>query len=76
MNTMHKVLQSDDQGSVRLELSVGARRAPVEVVVTWQELLDDRRWPEGWVEETAGSISDDTFVRPEQGAFEARQTIE
>ena len=75
MNTIHKVIQSDDQGSVRLDLSVGARRRPVEVVVTWQELQDTQQWPEGWLEATAGSILDVTFIRHEQGTHEVRQSF-
>jgi hypothetical protein len=67
MNTLHRVLQSDDEGAVRLELSVSSRRSPVEVVVTWQELQERGPWPEGWLERTFGSIDDDTFERPEQG---------
>ena len=76
MNTFHKIIQSDDQGAVRLELSVGAKRRPVEVVVTWQELQDRQEWPEGWLAATAGSIGDSTFIRQDQGTLEARQSFE
>jgi hypothetical protein len=30
-------------------------------------------WPSGWVEATAGSIADPTFVRQPQGEFEERE---
>ena len=73
MNTLHKVLHSDEHGAVLLELSVGSRRSTVEVVVTWQELQDVQSWPDGWIEDTFGSILDDSFVRPAQGEFELRQ---
>jgi hypothetical protein len=76
MNTLHRVLHSDDQGAVRLELTVGARHSVVEVVVTWQELQQRGSWPQGWLDSTCGSIVDDSFVRPEQVGFEARQTFE
>jgi len=75
MNTLHKVIQSDDHGAVRLELTVGAKHRPVEVVVTWQELQDMEQWPEGWHEATAGSIQDATFIRQDQGTLEVRQSF-
>ena len=76
VNTLHKIIESDDEGSVRLELSVGLRRAPVEVVVTWRELRDSGAWPEGWLESTFGSIDDDSFELPQQGTFEIREQFE
>src|SRR5690606_5940510 len=33
-------------------------------------------WPSGWVEATAGSIADPTFVRQPQGEFEEREKLE
>lgn len=33
-------------------------------------------WPAGYFESTAGSITDPTFVRPPQGAPEARLPLE
>jgi hypothetical protein len=37
---------------------------------------EDNGWPEDFFEQTAGSISDPTFVRPPQGQPETRLPIE
>lgn len=75
MNTVRKIIQSDDAGAVHVELAVGGRPRPVEVVVIWQEVPAATSWPEGWFEETAGAIQDDSFVRGEQGALEERSAL-
>jgi hypothetical protein len=72
MNTVRKIIQSDDEGTLHVDLLVGARRTAVEVVITWQEITNAQEWPVDWFEETVGSISDDTFCRPPQGTFESR----
>lgn len=75
MNTVRKIVQSDDDGAVHVELSVGGRPRPVEVVVIWQEMPAATSWPERWFEETAGAIQDESFVRGEQGALQERSDL-
>jgi hypothetical protein len=43
------------------------------------ELEDESQaseWPPGWIEATAGSIADPTFVRHPQGDYEERENLE
>jgi hypothetical protein len=76
MNTIRKVIQSDDEGTLHVDLPVGAKRISVEMVITWQELSRRTIWPENWFEKTAGSISDNTFFRSAQGSLEPRVDFE
>jgi hypothetical protein len=53
----------------------------VEFLIAKQQRNQERSvenddWPEGFFEQTAGSITDPTFVRPPQGAPEARLPLE
>jgi hypothetical protein len=49
----------------------------VEVVVVWHDLGQSvAEWPEGWFDRTAASIDDPTFIRPPQGEYEARESLE
>ena len=53
----------------------------VEFLIAKQRRNQERsvetdNWPEGFFEQTAGSITDPTFVRPPQGAPEARLPLE
>ena len=76
MNTVRKIIRSDDEGTLHVDLPFGARSTAVEVVITWQEITHAEDWPTNWFEETAGCIADETFVRPEQGSFESRNGFE
>jgi hypothetical protein len=77
MNTVRKILESDDTGTVHLEVLGATPRRKVEIVVTWQELeATPQGWPEDWIDSTCGSIDDPTFVRPVQGEFERREPLE
>ncbi len=77
MNTVRKILQSDETATVRLELPVSSPQRPFEVLVVWQEVEDGlAEWPQGWIESTEGSIDDPTFVRQPQGEFEHRERLE
>jgi hypothetical protein len=43
----------------------------------WNDLGESMtEWPAGWFEETAGSIDDPSFQRPEQLPLETRGDIE
>lgn len=61
-------------GVLNLSIPLGRSEANQEVVVTVQPVASPRD-PQTWrrsVEETAGTIQDPTFVRHDQGDFEAR----
>jgi hypothetical protein len=77
MNTVRKILQSDDTATVTVEVPVSSPRRQFEVVVVWQEVEEGpSEWPEGWLEATDGTIDDPTFVRPPQGELEHREHLE
>ena len=77
MNTVRKIVESDETGTARVDVAVNGPRRKVEVVVVWHDLDDPPRdWPEGWFEETTASIKDPTFVRPDQGDYEPRESLE
>ena len=80
MKTLRKTIQSDATGTVRIDVPVSASLRQFDVVVVWQETEGQdaslpRQWPEGWLEATAGSIDDPSFVRPAQGEFEVREEL-
>jgi hypothetical protein len=80
MKTIRKVIQSDANGTVRIDVPVSGALRQFEVVVVWQEVetrdeAPERSWPKGWFEATAGSIDDPTFVRHPQGDLEDRDEL-
>lgn len=76
MNTVRKIVESDDSGTARVEVNVAAPRRQVEVIVVWHELAQSMaEWPAGWFEHTAASIDDPTFARPLQGEYETRESL-
>lgn len=81
MNTVRKIYESDDEGTVRVQLtSVGPHRR-VEVIIVWQEvderpvLLDPQAKKRQELEALAGALADDPIERPEQGVFERREPV-
>jgi hypothetical protein len=82
MNTVRMLSQSDDTGTVHVDVPIGAPHRRVEVVVVWQEVdaaraareAQDRKRAE--LEALAGALADDPMVRPEQPPLEARPPIE
>ncbi len=77
MNTVQKIVESDENSTVRVDVPVNGPHRKVEVVVVWHDLDESPRdWPEGWFEETTASIEDPTFVRPDQGDHEPRESLE
>jgi hypothetical protein len=77
MNTVRKIVQSDETGTAHIEVPVAGPRRQVEVVVVWNDLGESMtEWPAGWFEETTGSIDDPSFRRPEQLPVEVREELE
>jgi len=52
-------------GVLHLSIPLGTPDLEYEVMVNLQPRLPDD-WPPGYFEETAGGITDETFVRPPQ----------
>lgn len=80
MNTLRKICESDEMGTVHVDLSVGVSGRRVEVVLVWQDAAEAvppeaRGWPAGWFEATTGAIDDPSFVRPDQGRHEHRDGL-
>ena len=79
MNTVRKLYESDDQGTVHVDVPVGAPHRRVEIVVVWQEIDSGRQAREqkrAELEALAGALADDPIVRPEQPALETRLPIQ
>jgi len=82
MNTVRKLYESDENGTVHLDLSIGSPRRRVEVVVVWQEVEETRAAREAKerkraeLEALAGALADDPIVRPEQPVLEERLPVE
>jgi hypothetical protein len=82
MNTVRKLYESDDQGTVHVDVPVGAPHRRVEVVLVWQEVNDTvpaeqaRQQKRAELEALAGALADDPIVRPEQPALETRLPIQ
>jgi hypothetical protein len=82
MNTVRELYESDEQGTVRIDLAVGVARRRVEVVLVWQEIDAAQTPPEtlekkrAELEALAGALSDDPIVRPVQPLVDTRVPIE
>ena len=74
MNTVRNVYESDETGTIHVDVPVGAPGRRVEVVVSWEDAAE--AWPAGWFESTFGSIKDPTFARHSQGQYEVREDLE
>ena len=77
MKKMRIDTSTDDSGTVRVQIPGRPSRCQVSVTVEWNESLAEeaRQWPPGWIEATAGSITDPSFVRHPQGAYERREGL-
>lgn len=88
MKTIRKLVQSDSNATVRIDVPVSHSLRQFEVVVVWQEVAPDSpsratqlpaewpgEWPEGWLDATAGSIEDPSFARQPQGIPEERESL-
>jgi len=45
------------------------------VTIEWDGPAQASQWPPGWIDATAGSITDPTFVRHAQGSYEQREKL-
>jgi hypothetical protein len=69
-----------EDGVLHLQVPVGVKNATLEVVVVFQtttpaEATDERGWPVGFFEETAGAWSGEPLDRGEQGTYERREEL-
>ena len=82
MNTVRKLYESDQEGTVHVDLLVGVPHRQFEVVLVWQEVDDARTVREARdkkrveLEALAGALADDPIQRPEQLVLEARLPLE
>lgn len=80
MRTVHLSEKAGADGVLHLRIPVETAGAEYEAVVILQPRTETARprtpeelgWPPGFFEQTAGSITDETFERPEQGELEER----
>jgi hypothetical protein len=69
MKTIHIVEKTGKDGILSLRIPLDRPEAEYEVVIVAQPTrptAEERGWPPGYFD-LAGSIDDDTFVRPPQG---------
>jgi hypothetical protein len=82
MNTVRKLYESDQEGTVHVDLPVGAPHRRVEVVLVWQELSEAlpadeaRQQKRAELEALAGALANDPIVRPPQPALEVSLPVE
>lgn len=78
MNKLELDARTDETGRLQLRLPGPPAEYRVRVTLEWEdpECKRPSAWPEGWLEETAGSIDDPTFVRPSQGSPERREDMD
>lgn len=82
MNTVRKLYESDETGTLHVDLPIGAPHRRVEVVVVWQEVdeaqpaQESREKKRAELESLAGALADDPVVRPAQPSLEVRLPIE
>ena len=82
MTRVELTSRAGPDGVVSLKVPLGAEAANREVRVTVQPVGSDTPTSgeqEAWrrfVERTAGSITDPTFQRPEQGEYEQRDSLD
>jgi hypothetical protein len=80
MNRMVVKSKVGSDGVLHLALPVGVEEADKEVQITVEPLnpkkeMTQEEW-EAWVDSTAGSITDPTFIRHPQGELEERDSFE
>lgn len=77
MKTMTVTSHADGNGVLHLDLPLGQDAAGQEVIVTVQRVprpMTQDEW-RAWVQKTAGSITDPTFVRHPQGEHQERDPL-
>lgn len=85
MPVLHYTARTDSAGIIRLEIPAGGvgeyelevvvNRSPGQNGAETQSTPEQRGWPPGWFEATAGSIQDPAFERGDQGEFELREPL-
>ena len=74
---------ADADGMIRLNIPVGAAGGQYDLTVVWNpspaangavQTPEDRGWPPGYFEKTAGSILDPEFARCDEG-FEMQEPL-
>lgn len=80
METIKLTTNIDDTGTLRLELPTQLANRAVEVLVilhpTTEQLVSGQGWPAHYFEVIDAIDADDMVVRPDQGIFEERETLE
>lgn len=73
MKTISIRSRTDTAGVLHLDIPAEAPNADFDVLVVMQPSSGVAAgWPPGFIEQTAGSIQDETFFRHEQGTYEER----
>lgn len=75
MQTVRVLEKTGEDGILHLRIPLGTPGAEYEVVVvvhprtipSWPAAAEESGWPTDYFEQTFGSITDETFVRPPQG---------
>ena len=74
MQTVRVLEKTGKDGVLHLRIPVGHPEAEFEAVIVLQpkptavpSTLEERGWPQGYFDETFGSIDDETFVLQPQG---------
>jgi hypothetical protein len=83
MKTIQMTGKTGPDGVLHVNVPIGTAETEFDVVVILQpkqtpttDSPESRGWPPGFFEKTAGSITDPTFRRHEQGEFEKRLDFE
>jgi hypothetical protein len=83
MNSVKLRSRAGADGILNLKVPVGVTNAEVEVVVVFQLVErveepkppDERGWPPGFFERTAGAWAGEPLVRGDQGEYEERDEL-
>ena len=67
-------------GRLKLDVSTDLRDTDVAIRLSVEpvgaRIVGERDdWPQGFIEETYGSLADDRLVRPAQGEYERREAV-
>jgi hypothetical protein len=80
METIKLITNIDDTGTLRLELPTRLANHAVEVLVVLhpatEQVVTGQGWPAHYFEAIDAIDADDLDVRPDQGIFEERETLE
>jgi hypothetical protein len=84
MEIVHVSEKTGSDGLLRLQIPVGAPETEYDAVVVLQPrtasgtscVADSRGWPPGYFENTFGSITDESFLRPPQGELPSAVELE